>query len=600
MNKTIYSIVILLALSLSACEDLLKEVPLDLYTAENYYDSDKKLVSGVNGCYKQISSSAYYGLTFRRDIEFYTDYCAGIGDGWSGAQAFVGGGGTNFNSDHPQIKSMWSTFYNTIARCNQMIADVNRSVNTTEDVKLRVIAEAKFIRALTYFNLVRCWGEVPLRKEVVKDYETEMHVALSTRKEVYDFIIEDLKYAEQYCWNRKEEKAGLINEVGRATKLAAKTLLAKVYLHIASSVRVAYTDGFTDNGVTNINEGYKKGYLAEDAKRYYELCRDKCQEGIAHPDFYMEPVYANLWKIENRFSKEFLFMSQYAAVPDYYSGLPTNYLPIYCTLGTPNASSSQEGTLKCLRPFFAVKDDNSSLLQMPVDTADLRFKEGFLMEYQRYKGNETATTPSTYDPTKSVFKFEFAQKVSPYKWNYYTYVRYENGVRKTDNSNSNIYFKKYQDPTSIDRNSSLTGFPILRSVDLYLMLGEALAEISGVPSDGYAALEMARQRGKTSTRIELSDNLINSFPQANLMDKFREYIIRERLVEFAAEGDRLFTLYRMGRYLQKCQLVVNSTQTNFPSDKGNVKIRMWYNYWWPISQNEINGNKLITSQSPGY
>jgi hypothetical protein len=107
-------------------------------------------------------------------------------------------------------------------------------------------------------------------------------------------------------------------------------------------------------------------------------------------------------------------------------------------------------------------------------------------------------------------------------------------------------------------------------------------------------------RGKTATRIELSDVLINSYPQADMMDKFREFIIRERLVEFAAEGDRLFTLYRMGCYLHKCQLVVNSTLTNFTGDKGNVKIRTWNNYWWPISQNEINGNNLITSQSPGY
>jgi hypothetical protein len=597
MKKITYIGLIVSTFLLSGCTDVLKENPVDLFTAENYFDSDKKMVTGINGCYKQLTDGNYYGTNFRKDIEYYTDYCDGNGDGWQGGQAFVGGGGTSFNSDQTHIKVMWALLYSAIARSNGIISSVDLSKNTTELMRSRITGEARFLRALHYFNLVRCWGEVPLRKSVVKDYENEMHLAVSTRKEVFDFIIEDLKYAEQNCWNRKEIRAGNTNDVGRATQLAAKTLLAKVYLYIASSVRVAYTPGFTDNGVANINDGYKKGYVAEDAKLYYELCRDKCLEGVQHADFYMEPNYADLWKIENRFSKEVLFGTQYASSEGYYGALPNNYLPVYCTLGTQNATSSQEGNLKCMRPFLGVKEDNSSLLDFPVDTADLRFKEGFLMEYKQYKSFPTS---ATYNPAISVFKFEFKQAVTPFDWKYMRYVRYENGVRKTDSGNTKLYIKKFQDAGSIDRNSSLTGFPILRSADLYLMLGESQAEISGVPSDGYAALENARLRGKTATRIELSDVLINSYPQTNIMDKFREFIIRERMVEFAAEGDRLFTLFRMGCYLHKCQLVNKSGADNFPGDKANIKIRTWNSYWWPISQNEINGNKLITSQSPGY
>ena len=600
MRKVTYIGMIVSVFLLPACQDALKENPVDLFTSENFFDSDKKMVTGINGCYKQLVDQSYYGSNFRRNIEYYTDYCDGNADGFQGSQAFVGGGGTNFNSDQTHIKGMWALLYSAIARCNEMINSVNLSKNTSELMRSRITGEARFLRALHYFNLVRCWGEVPLRKFVVRDYENEIHVPISTRKEVFDFIIEDLKYAEQNCWNSGETRVGYTNDVGRATELAASALLARVYLYVASSVRVAYTAGFTDNGVSGINDGYKKGYMSADAKLYYELCRDKCLKGVQHADFFMETNYADLWKVQNRFSKEVLFGTQYANAEGYYGSLPGNYLPLFCTLGTLNASSSQEGNLKCLIPFLGIKKDNSSLLDFPVDTADLRFKEGFLMEYKRYKGTETATRPSAYDPAISVFKFEFKQAVTPFDWKYLRYVRYENGVRKTDNTNSKLYFKKFQDPGSIDRNSSLVGFPILRSSDLYLMLGESQAEIAGVPSVGYAALDKARLRGKTATRIELNDALINSYPQVNLMDKFREFIIRERLVEFAAEGDRLFTLFRMGCYLSKCQLVVNSTLTNFPGEKGNVKIRTWNNYWWPISQNEINSNKLISSQSPGY
>ncbi|HDZ13579.1 MAG TPA: RagB/SusD family nutrient uptake outer membrane protein, partial [Pricia sp.] len=82
------------------------------------------------------------------------------------------------------------------------------------------VAEAKFIRAFNYFNLVRNWGGVPLRTDLNLD---EVDVKRSTEAEVYDFIFQDLSDAE----NKLPEEP---RNIGRPTTYAVKSLMADVYL----------------------------------------------------------------------------------------------------------------------------------------------------------------------------------------------------------------------------------------------------------------------------------------------------------------------------------------------------------------------------------
>src|SRR5690606_4639441 len=90
-----------------------------------------------------------------------------------------------------------------------------------EDVD-KYVSEARFLRALSYFHLVRNWGDIPLRTE---ENMENVELAKSSKEEVYDFILADLLEAET---NLPEEQELL----GRPTKFAAKTLLADVYLQL--------------------------------------------------------------------------------------------------------------------------------------------------------------------------------------------------------------------------------------------------------------------------------------------------------------------------------------------------------------------------------
>jgi hypothetical protein len=89
----------------------------------------------------------------------------------------------------------------------------------------RCVAEARFLRALAYFNLVRAYGDVPLHKKVAETAD-ELNPVRSPKADVYAFIVDDLTAASAAL-----PASYASTDVGRATKGAALALLAKVQLY---------------------------------------------------------------------------------------------------------------------------------------------------------------------------------------------------------------------------------------------------------------------------------------------------------------------------------------------------------------------------------
>jgi len=127
-----------------------------------------------------------------------------------------------FSNDPFMMTAGWATMYESINRANTLLYLLTDDENLDTDFKNTSIAEASFVRAFDYFQLVRIWGEVPLRLQPIEDVD-DANLALSDEDEVYGQIIADLLVAEQYLPDMTEYP-------GRATKGAAKTLLADVYL----------------------------------------------------------------------------------------------------------------------------------------------------------------------------------------------------------------------------------------------------------------------------------------------------------------------------------------------------------------------------------
>lgn len=124
----------------------------------------------------------------------------------------------SYVSDNIGITNLWKKYYEGIKRCNILI----NSETPVTDITRKYIAEAKFLRALLYFEFVSLYGNVPI------NIDDEPFLIQSPKNDVYDFIIKDLKDAIPVL----PLKSGLSkNDADRATKGAAQALLGKVYLY---------------------------------------------------------------------------------------------------------------------------------------------------------------------------------------------------------------------------------------------------------------------------------------------------------------------------------------------------------------------------------
>ena len=132
----------------------------------------------------------------------------------------------NFTFDQTwgSFATVWNASYKSIAQSNLVIGN-GATVAMDETLRSRYLAEAKFIRALNYFNLVRLFGDVPLVTTPLGDYKESYNYGRQPVADVYAQIVKDLTEAAAAL---PSGNSGA--DVGRVTSGAADALLGKVYL----------------------------------------------------------------------------------------------------------------------------------------------------------------------------------------------------------------------------------------------------------------------------------------------------------------------------------------------------------------------------------
>ncbi len=207
---------IILILFLVSCEDVLKEQPKSI-AMEVFYNTAGEVQTAVNAIYSPLTSYNGFGFLYPAQLNTYDgEYFVGRGS-YAPLSEFQGLNSTNIT----RIGSMWTQFYLGIRNANIVIANTPKGTNINEADKAKFIGEAKFMRALVYFVMVRNWNKVVLRTE---ENMTEQNVPLSNAADVYALILQDLKYAEE---NLPDEPS----VSGHPSKWSAKTVLADVYFY---------------------------------------------------------------------------------------------------------------------------------------------------------------------------------------------------------------------------------------------------------------------------------------------------------------------------------------------------------------------------------
>lgn len=205
----------------SSCDDFLDEKPQSVSSSANFYKNDADIENAVNACYANLQKSQLYGNFMITMAETRSDNIEDQNPG--------GNAGRDYNIDHftagadnAAITAVWQYSYHTIMRCNAVLDNIGACSN--EDSRKQYEGEARFIRALMYFNIVRFWGDAPLPTTQLS-IEQSIASKRVDSTEIYALIEEDLKFAAENL-----PKTYSKEDMGRATAGASLCLLGKVYL----------------------------------------------------------------------------------------------------------------------------------------------------------------------------------------------------------------------------------------------------------------------------------------------------------------------------------------------------------------------------------
>ena len=177
--------------------------------------------AALNGAYDALQSGSYYGLDMLMMGDLPADNAV-----WTGTFQFLGDVATNrIQADNPEVTDMWTALYRQIDRDNVVLQRVPTVAGLAESVRNDVTGQAHFLRALSYHNLVKYWGAVPLVLEPVAGPGDAQQRTRAPVEQVYAQILSDLDRAQATIANTTNMRY--------ATPTAARALRARVMLYRA-------------------------------------------------------------------------------------------------------------------------------------------------------------------------------------------------------------------------------------------------------------------------------------------------------------------------------------------------------------------------------
>ncbi len=272
-NKIICTSLLICALMVN-CKKNLTETPYSFLGEADSYKSAADAVTAVNAVYDRLRT--FYGMPMLFLSDLNADDMTIRADG--GASSVELDQNT-YTAANGVFDGLYTNTYLFIDRANRVIKNVPQIAMDAAQ-KTKIAGEAKFLRALGYFNLVRAFGPVPLVTAPTTDV-VNVAIGRTSADSIYAQIITDLKDADNAALPAKYTAAG---EVGRATSGAVKSLLAKVYL----------------------------------TRKDWSNAAAKAKEVIDGGNYSLFPDYKDIFTPENKNGREHIFSAQYSCVKNNY------------------------------------------------------------------------------------------------------------------------------------------------------------------------------------------------------------------------------------------------------------------------------------------
>ncbi|SMC94107.1 RagB/SusD family nutrient uptake outer membrane protein [Pedobacter nyackensis] len=507
MKTKIYYILAALVLMMStSCKDYLVEESRTDIDKNKYMNNAAEAENVLLGVYRNLVTDDMYGFNLSILFTMGTDISQVEG---STNENFRIIPTNSFTPNQAEIQGTYAKLYNSVYNANDFIESLEQKMvnfsNMDKQLATIYLAEARGLRGLYYFELLRRYGHIALITNTSMSSQAPSTFVQEDPTKVYAFIEQDLQYAiENLPYAVDDTFRG--NKSFRLSKGSALGLLAKVYATWAGApVKDVSKWEMAAKTAQILVESNKHGLL----DNYEQLWKNSG---------------AGLWNP----TESLIEVSFYSPTATNGAADPIGRIGkwngVKATISAERGSNA--ANVKVVHTFVLDWRNYPEDLRRDISIANYQYNPSKTLWVKAASETEQVAIANDADPTK---KQKEKQNYTPGKWDTEKYVPQSNKLINNDRSNINWY--------------------VLRYADVLLIYAEALNEWKQAPTaDAYTAINMVRRRGyglpvsATSTLADL--------PAGLDVTTFRDAVRKERAFELAFEGDRKLDLIRWGVYYE--------------------------------------------------
>ncbi len=537
-------------LSTTSCSDFLDQTAPSELPQNSVFESVAYTGFAINKLYGDMAQDETYSqyLPIIWGLNSDCELVDGLGSDTQNTAHNRGAMNYNVSPGWSDIAKMWDAMYGIIENANLAIDGIEKSPliaegNENRTTMLRYKGEALTIRAMIYFDLIRIFGDVPMKMEPSQSDLSNVYLSKTDRDEIMDRLITDLEEAiELLPW------AGQVSDytTERVTKGYAHALLANIALTRSGwMIREKAKEGYV---TAEYSDAVYPTQRCDDAtrKQMYELALLHLSAIITNNTHQLNPSVENQWLLINQRTLDNTYHENIFEIPmgmgatgelGYTVGVRMN--------GNTSYGHNSSGKMKLTAPYLYSFHKGDQRRDITCANFDIRQTDGVAKE--QLLGNSP-----------------FAIYVG--KWD----------VRKFDNELANLVAT--YDPDS----KWMSGINVVRMryPQVLLMYAEVMNELAG-PTGSYtndagitAQEALAEVHNRSFENPETEETYLNTITRSK--EDFFEAIVDENAWELAGEGLRKYDLIRWNLLVDK---IIEFKQTYVSQvNDGTYQSTLYFNY----------------------
>ena len=540
LNKIKYALLIAgAAVCAASCQSFLNTPPVGSLSPDGFYNSPAHVEQGTLGVYsflRDIELNQYLLLSEERSDNMWVDPLA------NGIRSCSEVSNFRFGSDMSDLNSLWASWYALINNANSVLENSAETPFSDESLKKQFTGELYFLRGYAHFELARIFGNVPIVDHCLSVAESQ-ELGQSAPAEVIAFAIDDLKKAEEllpYESGMKDSKGAAVGGAGRADKVVAQAMLARVYMTLKGQP-------FNDASAKANAKSYLEkvlNYSASNGNKYWAPTIQEWKK-----QWLTDPSIANKYQI---FSIQHTLLNGNGLTgSESGAGLTQEYLP----KGGGGGSMTPAYIDALLRYDYVKNNDPRGL------------GDYFMDGYKAYGATTTDYSNEEIDLT-----LEDGTKVKSYAMSINT--KYLPFLQKHEAVGMTFDYDQL--------GGWPVNFPVIRLEDMMLLYAEILAE----DGDSAGALAQVNKIRKRAGIPEASGDAMKA-------------VKNERRLEFFLEGIRWFDEIRYGEWeaSTRAHYARYAATHGEGVAEGNIKAGK---YLCPIPDDQLKARPGLYTQNPDW